>query len=56
MERMNNDEISEVGRNDRKARIRGNERIVRKVVREQMMSRIKKMEAGKAALRMVLLY
>ena len=43
------DEISEIGGDFRRARIGGNERVVRRVVREEIMGVLKKMKGGKAA-------
>ena len=45
----NAEEISEIGVDVRRARIRGNERVVRKGVREEIMGVLKKVKGGKAA-------
>ena len=46
---LNGDEVSEVGVDVLRARIRGDERVVRKVGREETMGALKKMKGGKAA-------
>ena len=46
---LNGDEISEVGGDIRRVKIGENERVVRKVVRKEVMAALKKMKGGKAA-------
>ena len=44
---LNSDEISEGGGDVRKGRIGGDERVVRKMVREEIMGALKKKKCGK---------
>ena len=46
---LNGDEITEVGGDVRRVRIGDNERLVRKVVREEIRGALKKMKDDKAA-------
>ena len=46
---MNDDENSQVRENVRRVKTGGNERIVRKVKRKEIMSALKKIKSGKAA-------
>ena len=45
---MNSDETSEVGGNVMRGRIGVNERVIRKMVREEKMGELKKMKGDKA--------
>ena len=45
---MNNDEISEIGGNVRKARITGSERVVREMGWEEITGTLKKVKSGRA--------
>ena len=46
---LKSDEIRGIGRHVRRETIRENDRVVRKMVREEIMGALKKMKSGKAA-------